>query len=117
MESSSIVSAAPLSDEQELYVYDPAAGITTKVARADFADIGEDTKSQDLHALDGKLYFNGFDGREYELYVYDPDTGTTAKVDRADIRNGSSGTDPEQLHALDGKLYFRGSDGSRGSDG
>ena len=26
-----------------------------------------------MHALNGKLYFQGYDGSEYELYVYFPD--------------------------------------------
>ena len=65
-----------------------------------------------MHALDGKLYFRGYNGSEDELYVYDPDTGTTAKVASADINDSGYGTYPEYMHALDGKLYFRGNDGS-----
>ncbi len=63
-----------------------------------------------MHALDGKLYFNGDDGSEEELYVYDPDTNTTVKVDSADISNIGGGTDPYFMHALDGKLYFQAND-------
>ena len=65
-----------------------------------------------MHALDGKLYFQGKgDDDERELYVYDPEAGTTTKVTSADINSGGS-TDPSFMHALDGKLYFNGSDGS-----
>ena len=82
---------------------------------ADKNDGGYGTDPAYMHALDGKLYFNGYDGSEYELYVYDPDTGATTKVDDihsgADL-NSSGSTDPHYMHALDGKLYFRGDDGS-----
>ena len=82
---------------------------------ADKNDGGYGTQPAYIHALDGKLYFSGYDGSEYELYVYDPDTGATAKVDDihsgADLNSGGS-TDPSFLHALDGKLYFQGYDGS-----
>ena len=68
-----------------------------------------------VHALDGKLYFQGYDGSESELYVYDPSDGTTTKVDDlhpgADL-NSSGSTSPAYLQALDGKLYFQGGDGS-----
>ena len=73
---------------------------------------GGDTEPTYMHALDGKLYFNGSDGSEYELYVYDPAAGTTTKVDSADLNSGDDfGTNPNYLHALDGKLYFNGYDG------
>ena len=82
---------------------------------ADKNDGGYGTDPAYKHALDGKLYFNGYDGSEYELYVYDPDTGATTKVDDihsgADL-NSSGSSDPYYMHALDGKLYFRGDDGS-----
>ena len=81
------------------------------------ADInsGGDTEPMDMHALDGKLYFNGDDGSgDHELYVYDPAAGTTSEVASADLGSGSfgQGTNPHYMHALDGKLYFRGNDGS-----
>ncbi|MBB25292.1 MAG: hypothetical protein CME02_07200 [Geminicoccus sp.] len=83
---------------------------------ADKNDGGYGTQPAYIHALDGKLYFSGYDGSEYELYVYDPDTGATAKVDDihsgADLNSGGS-TDPHYMHAFDGKLYFHG----RGNDG
>ena len=59
--------------QYELYVYDPDAGTTTKVASADKSGSGDSTYPTDMHALDGKLYFNGYDGSEFELYVYFPD--------------------------------------------
>ena len=59
-----------------------------------------------MHALDGKLYFSGYDGSERE-HVYNPATAVTSKVDSADL-NGSGGTGPSFLHAADGKLYFQG---------
>ena len=95
--------------EDGLYVYDPGAGTTTKVASVD-------TLPYDLHALDGKLYFSGYDGSERELYVYEPGStlgsGTTTKVASADVSGVGFDTSPNHMHALDGKLYFEGKDGS-----
>ena len=59
--------------EEELYVYDPAAGTTTKVSSADIRSGDDGTEPSHLHALDGKLYFQGDNGYEAELYVYFPD--------------------------------------------
>ncbi|MBB26075.1 MAG: hypothetical protein CME02_11210 [Geminicoccus sp.] len=59
--------------EEELYVYDPAAGTTTKVSSADIRSGDAGTEPSHLHALDGKLYFQGDNGPEAELYVYFPD--------------------------------------------
>ena len=71
-----------------------------------------------VHALDGKLYFEGRNGSEYELYVYDPGTGTTAKVASADLGSGSfgQGTSPNFMLALDGKLYFQPAHGDNGPE-
>ena len=101
------------SGDHELYVYDPAAGTTSEVASADLGSgsFGQGTNPRYMHALDGKLYFRGYNGSQYELYAYDPAAGTTSKVASADINSGGS-TSPAYLHALDGKLYFNGYDGS-----
>ena len=88
----------------------PYAGQTWKVddlhPGADLNSSGS-TEPYDMHALDGKLYFRGYDGSEYELYVYDPDTGATTAVASAD-KNSSGSTAPRYMQALKGKLYFRG---------
>jgi outer membrane protein assembly factor BamB len=87
----------------------PYAGLALKVdllhPGADLKPFGK-TSPEDMHAMDGKLYFGGDEvSGERELYVYDPSTGTTTKVASADLNNGGA-TYPKYLEALDGKLYF-----------
>ena len=94
--------------ERELYVYNPATAVTSKVDSADLNSSGS-TDPSFLHALDGKLYFQGYDGSESELRVYDPEAGTTTKVASADIDMRDS-TYPFDMHALNGQLYFTGTD-------
>ena len=101
------------SDQPEAPQPHPYAGQTWKVddlhPGADLNSSGN-TSPTYMHALDGKLYFTGYDGSDNELYVYDPDTGATTTVASAE-KNSSGGTNPSFMHALDGKLYFSGTDG------
>ena len=82
--------------------------MTSKVDSADLNSSGSTDPSY-MHALDGKLYFQGYDGSESELRVYDPEAGTTTKVASADIDMRDS-TYPFDMHALNGQLYFTGTD-------
>ena len=90
---------------RELHVYDPSDGIVRQVASADLSDSEDGTSPDDMHALDGKLYFFG-DTPSYNnaLAVYDPDDGTTSLIDGYDLEYA------EYLISMDGALYFNAED-------
>lgn len=98
-----------LSDDipgpRELHVYDPSDGIVRQVTGANLSDSEYGTSPDEMHALDGKLYFFG-DTPSYDnaLAVYDPDDGTTSLIGAYDLKY------PEYLMNMNGALYFNAED-------
>ncbi len=95
----------------EVYVHDPATGLTTLVA--DLFTGPTSSFPSGLTAFDGKLYFSASNGSGLELFVHDPIAGTTTLV--ADLNIGGSGA-PFNFAELGGKLYFS-ANGNNATDG
>lgn len=98
------------AQNEDLYVYDPAAGTTDKIAAVSTLYPGE-IDPRYMHAFDGKIYFAGENGETdagsgYDievLMIYDPIADAAVVVDSVED------LDPvafESLAALNGLLYM-----------
>lgn len=71
---------------------------------------GNRSANYELTAVDGRLYFSGYNGYEYQLWQYDPAEDTATVVASGQF------TSPANLTAFDGRLYFQASDPLHGAE-